>query len=492
MLKRYLSVGSRPVSSVSSGLGLFARSGLFLVALGFGATAHGNPPKPLLSIKPDKGYIDDAMALTEGGQVFLYVHTDGLKFASLRGVPLPKGPGFASPPPQAGLAATQAGPAAPPNAKGPGKAKPAAVLPPPPPPPPPPFMEEALFRELSATPAIPLGKELLTGLPLNTSRLHLLPDDKVLLVMRDLEQTGAYTATIYSLKTRAPVTTVGGIGPATDISLTTIEGQPVILAVQKPGPQTPDNPRSLLYSEYKFSGFSGLTGKPMGQKTYKLDEEGRITTPHGSALPLYFLDGYATWVVKQAGAYDKKKDIRQPDVVAYLDVLTGKPLTQSSKTILDPPALMELRRLRTAHATSAAIVAEEATHAIDLMAAVWRGLPDGPQETKTLLALPRPAKKYDVTSLRFARLTPSALLMSLMVDPVNEEAVANKRTDPDEVDFCLVHVDQNQPHGVECKLTLRADKRPLGWVAAPSGRIVVLRKHKGFSRGGSQADLHNL
>lgn len=478
---------------------------LFSPAVGFAQAPSF--PKPLLTIKPDKGYLDDAMALTDRGSVFLYVNTDGLKFASLRAVALPPGRGLLpkpaatqAPPPQAPPVAPTPTPAAPKGAGAKGKTA-APPVPPPPPPLPPlvPFIEDALAQELAGKPQ---GKELLSNLPLNTSRLFLLSDDRVLVVMRDLETTGAHTATLYSLKTKAPIPAAQAFGPATDIAVLqpatqpgiAADGQPLILTVSKPGPQTPDNPRSLLSSEYKFSAFSSVTGKHLAQRTYKLDEEGLITTSAGHALPLYFLDDYATWAVKQTGAYDKKKDVRQPDYLAFLDVLTGK--IRATRPIADPPGLLDVKRARAAQTASVAVVAEEGTHKVEYLAAFDRALPDGPVETRGLLSLPRPAAKYDATSLRFARLSANALLLSLMVDPVNEEAVRSKRADPDEVDFCLVNLpgagtgDKLGP--AERKLTLLAGKRPLAWVASPSGRIVALRKHKGFSRGGTEAEVYDL
>ena len=466
--------------------------GSLFLGLTYGSVGHAQSahPKPLLTVKPDKGYIDDAMAVTDGGAVLLYVTTDGAKFATLRGVALPPGRGLN---PQAAIEPPAPPPPPPPPPAVPvkgGKAKaPVAVAPPvPPPPPPPPFMEEALAKELAAEPT--KAKELLKGLPLNTNRLHLLPDDKILVVMRDLETAGLYTASIYSLKTHAEIPVPGGIGPASEISLTTIDGQKAIVTANKPGPQSPQNPQSLLNSEYKFSAFSAATGKPLAQRTYKLDEDGKINTPNGLALPLYFLDGFATWVVKQGGAFDKKKDLRQPDVLAYLDVFGGK--VRATRPIADPPALMDLKRVRSAHHESVAIIAEDGTNQVEIVSALERGRPDGPIEARDQLPLPRPAGIYDAPSLRFKRLRPGTLLLSLMVDPVNEDAVAAKRADPDEVDFCTVDLSGDKPGPAQRKLTLLAGKRPLGWVASPSGRVVVLRKHKGFSRGGTEAEVYDL
>ena len=51
--------------------------GSLFLGLTYGSVGHAQSaqPKPLLTVKPDKGYIDDAMAVTDGGAVLLYVTT---------------------------------------------------------------------------------------------------------------------------------------------------------------------------------------------------------------------------------------------------------------------------------------------------------------------------------------------------------------------------------------------------------------------------------
>ena len=137
-----------------------------LLGLSHGSLGHAQsvPTPPLATVKPDKGFIDDAMAITPGGAVLLYVTTDGQKFASLRGLALPAGKGLN---PQAAIEPPAAAPPPPappaaPVGKGAKGKPPAPVAAPPVPPPPVPFMEEALAKELSAEPQ--KTKELLKKL----------------------------------------------------------------------------------------------------------------------------------------------------------------------------------------------------------------------------------------------------------------------------------------------------------------------------------------
>ena len=51
-------------------------------------------------------------------------------------------------------------------------------------------------------------------------------------------------------------------------------------------------------------------------------------------------------------------------------------------------------------------------------------------ESRVELTLPRPTKMYEATTLQTQLLRRERMAFSLNLDPVNEEAVAAKRTDP--------------------------------------------------------------
>jgi hypothetical protein len=92
--------------------------------------------------------------------------------------------------------------------------------------------------------------------------------------------------------------------------------------------------------------------------------------------------------------------------------------------------------------------------------------------------------------LRYQRLRPDRLLLSVSVDPVNEQAIAQRRSDPDDIDFCIV--DPAAPAGLRKVRTISGNRRPTEWAASPTGRLVLLRKHKNFPRGGPEIEVYDL
>jgi hypothetical protein len=469
----------RSRQSLPAALGLFvvtagAAAGVAAAPGGAGAA----PGQALVTIKPAKGFIDDAYALSPDGQVLFYVNTDGATWAKLLAVGLPPLPGAASPP-----AATPPapGPAAKDDAKG---GKPAGPAP----------AKSGASAAASTSLVVAPGetKELLSEVPLSATRLYLLPEDRVLIVSRDVEVGATVNGDVYSLRTRSKVAVPGGIGPASEITLGRIGSDPVVVQLTLPQPRKPD---------LKIAALHAATLRPLGQKTYDVGEDtSEVRTALGLGAPLYFLDDYLTWVVKHGGAYDKKKDFRQPDFLAFVDTLTGK--VRASRPIGDPRPLLEVSKLRREHAAaptpsrgaSLVVVADEATHQIDLLRAVEATPPakDGPTETRFALPLPREAVIYDPNTLRYQLARPGLLVASLSVDPVNERAVAQKRSDPDDLDLFAVELTGPSPGPPRKLLTLPGQKRPSSWAVTAGGRLVLLRKHKGFSRGGTEAEVFDL
>src|SRR5437868_2544829 len=62
-------------------------------------------------VKPERGFVDDAFALSADGSLFFYINTDGASFANLRAIGLP--------PRSGGQAAVPAPAAPPPKAEAP-------------------------------------------------------------------------------------------------------------------------------------------------------------------------------------------------------------------------------------------------------------------------------------------------------------------------------------------------------------------------------------
>ena len=72
------------------------------------------------------------------------------------------------------------------------------------------------------------------------------------------------------------------------------------------------------------------------------------------------------------------------------------------------------------------------------------------------------------------------------------EAVAARRTDPDTLDLCSVELTAAGAGPVQRLLMLPGNQRPSSWTVTSGGRLALLRKHKGFSRGGTEVEIYDL
>jgi hypothetical protein len=102
--------------------------------------------------------------------------------------------------------------------------------------------------------------------------------------------------------------------------------------------------------------------------------------------------------------------------------------------------------------------------------------------------LPRDIWKYDPNTLQWQTIDGKRVAMSLTVDPVNPDAVNRKKADIDEID--LIEVDR-QSHAIRPLLRLNGEGRRSTWKIA-ADRLLLLRKGKGFDRGGVALEVYDL
>lgn len=445
----------------------------------------------LTVVQVERGYIDDAMALSGDGGTLFYVQTDGASFATLRALGLIARPHHAdlAPPAPAAPAAVAPAPApvpAAPAAKKAGGKKGAAAVPTVPSIPAPPISGLPVV-----TPSLKFnkdkGEDVIPNVPLSIARLVLLPEDRVLFILRDTDVGEAVQGAIYSLKTKSkvalsgPGTSEGNIGPASDIVVTNSAAGPIILSLKRPA----EPPRG----EYSLATWNASTLKPAASRTYQVREDGRTPTDKGTGQPLYFLDDYQTLVTKHDGFYDKKTDVRQPDFIGYIDTLSGK--LRHSQPITDLPGTFQWAKLREKHPEPLFITVDPVAHKAELIRLNDRAADGVAAESRVELTLPRPTKMYEATTLQTQLLRRERMAFSLNLDPVNEEAVAAKRTDPDT--FELFAMDPQAAAPTVTKLiSLPGHKRPSAWVVTETGRLAILRKHKNFPRGGTQIEVYDV
>jgi hypothetical protein len=177
---------------------------LLLACLPCAAAAAESASPPVTVLRPEKGFIDDAYAVTADNSTLIYVNTDGANWAKLRAI---------------GLPASAATPATAPTTGSPPAAPPPAAAP---------------F-------SVPAGQsiEIIGKLPLSVTKLYLLPEDRVLVVSRDTETGGVFNGHVYNLKSRTEVTIPGGIGPASDITVGDSGSGPLVVAITRPGSAAP-------------------------------------------------------------------------------------------------------------------------------------------------------------------------------------------------------------------------------------------------------------
>ena len=176
----------------------------------------------------------------------------------------------------------------------------------------------------------------------------------------------------------------------------------------------------------------------------------------------------------KAGEWDRKENQRAPDVEATYDVLTGK--FSDKKKIED---LFEQRR------RFQALV--EGNKRLDFVRLdikgleLWRGGKAKPLE------LDQPLTNYDTKSMQGIVNADGSAWVILKMDPVNADAVARKKADPEYVDIFRVTADGKGTRkarvlapGVRFRFGVVGDK------------FWLIERNNGFERGGKSLALYTI
>jgi hypothetical protein len=296
-------------------------------------------------------------------------------------------------------------------------------------------------------------------------RMDFLDDQRLLVVERNPE-THFARAQIFTAK--GP--TKDKLGPADDIVLATVGGQPVIVTYLR---SEKGKAATHTLVAYRRSDM-----KQVAKKVLQENSDGKISVAGAAMKLLFFEEGYAQMIAQKEGAYDSKHDIRKPDLEAQVDVFSGKVLLE--REIKDLIKWAELAKLRRNHQNESDFV----QFSEDLKQLMLTDRED----VTTQISPTRPLGKYDTTTLRFQEMGGGALVFSLSIDPVNPEAVAAKKADQDWLDLYKVDLTS---HAVSEIGRIDGKKRTAKWRLMGS-RIAVLRGHKGFARGGAEMEIFDL
>ena len=229
--------------------------------------------------------------------------------------------------------------------------------------------------------------------------------------------------------------------------------------------------------EHALAAYAVDTLKPLKKRTWREDSEGEIKQGASALKPLWWADGFTVLAALRAGEFDKARDMRRPDRYTRMDVFSGKVLAET-----EVPDVLVFSQVSLARRDlpNQPVVARFSDDHKKLM------MIDGVSEHEVVL--PRELWKYDPATLAWQALDEKRAALSLTIDPVNPDAVGRKKADVDDID--LYEVDR-QSHAVRPLLRLAGEGRRSSWQLA-GNRLLLLRKGKGFDRGGVALELFDL
>ncbi|HEV3140857.1 MAG TPA: hypothetical protein VGY57_10090 [Vicinamibacterales bacterium] len=229
--------------------------------------------------------------------------------------------------------------------------------------------------------------------------------------------------------------------------------------------------------DHSLVAYAVDTLKPLKKRVWHEDNEGQIKQGPSSVKPLWWADGFTVLAALRAGEFDKARDMRRPDRYTRLDVFSGKVIVETE--VQDVLGFTQVGLTRR-DAPNQSVIARFSDDRKKLL------FVDGIAEYEVVL--PRELWKYETSTLAWQTLDDKRVALSLTIDPVNPDAVNRKKADVDEID--LYEVDR-QTHAVRPLLRLAGEGRRSSWQVS-GDRIVLLRKGKGFDRGGVTLEVFPL
>lgn len=261
-------------------------------------------------------------------------------------------------------------------------------------------------------------------------------------------------------------------GPGTDVVLTYVNGEQAVTVFQK-------KPGKKGGMDYTITVSKLETGKAIGKKrTLSADQDGFVKSIDMTIQ--YWRNGYTQLVGKKKGGYDKIKDQRMNDGEGVWDTL-GWSLLRNTP-VNDVIEYTKLLGVRVEHQNESIFV-----HVPEDMKGVELVTPDN---RRVPVKLAEQFYMYDPKSLVYELGRDGKFYFTLTIDPANPEAVNKKKMDPEVIDLYVL-----DPGAAEANATrvarLPKNERRFTWHHA-GGTWAVLRKHKGFGRGGQELELYTL
>jgi hypothetical protein len=298
--------------------------------------------------------------------------------------------------------------------------------------------------------------------PTSATTLRWLSPTRVLVIWREPESQALYAQSF-----NASGAEKERLGPAELIDLATLDGKPAVLTYARI-----DSGRAV---EHRFAAFRPDTLKPLAKKTLKEDKEGMVPHTGGPFHPLWVEHDLTTLMVKREGQYDKSRDMKRPDRLARFDVFSGK--LHDEQEIADLIQFVHVNAAHGHHPGEDRFAYVSDDHAKLLII-------DGAGERE--ITLPHALSLYDLDSLRYQPLDGGKLALSFTVDPMNPRALEKKHADP-----AVLHLYAVDGSTVTPRFQLDTGDRPASWQLL-GNQLVVLRKSKGYDRGGVALEVYDL
>ena len=315
----------------------------------------------------------------------------------------------------------------------------------------------------------------LEGLPVGVTALAFLAADRILVVSKKEGETrvSAQVVQVKSTKdVRSLVLDKARIGPADAIEVVDHDGRRLVVAYTRGGKKNIEHTVQVYAAE-------GL--KLIAKRVLSETVEGAMRTKAGEVRPLWWSRGHTYLSAQKIGDYDKARDMRRPDRFVRLDLVNDKIIDEHE--IDDALALAKVVLARKTGPAEEIYprLSEDRRDILVLDRVDERALP-----------LARQIIVYEPATLRYQS-DEKTLYVGLQVDTNNLVAVGKRVQDPD--DFDLYAVDRASIHGKELSsrrvFSLAGGQRPIGF-AVGGGRVAILRKQRGFDRGGIRIELYAL
>jgi hypothetical protein len=260
------------------------------------------------------------------------------------------------------------------------------------------------------------------------------------------------------------------LGPAKDISVITRDGKPRIAVHRVTDGK--DGVRHEVEVDALETGKRVSAGRPL-----ELDASGA-----NKALELKvnsWSDGYTRAHGIKGGEWDKKEDQRSPDVEATYDLVTGK--FSEQKKIED---LFEQRK-------RFGVLAEEKDKA-DFLRMSWdnANIQIWHAGKPTNVTLDESMTNYDPKSLMGVVEPDGSAWLALKVDPVNPDAVARKKADPEYLD--IFHAGADGKAVRKARVLGPSMRFYFGVLNDAGGKLWLLERSNGFERGGKNLKVYQL